>query len=158
MLYNQSSYIPLDTLNINAPVYQSVPIQMYHSPDESDTGSDGGGEFRRSGPAFMDVNHLLLEDSFSLAACEQSQYATLTTLMRPAEPDMQYLGDRDEYHDRTPHAEKHHLSRFQPTALPSAFQQSSNFFDAENYLRQQLKLLPNAPVNLWSVREPAGGG
>ncbi|KAF7334123.1 Winged helix DNA-binding domain-containing protein [Mycena venus] len=160
MLHNQSSYIPFDTFNINAPVYQIVPIQSYHSPDESDTGSDGGGGFRRSEPDFMNVNHLLLEDSLSLAACEQPQYVTLTPLMRPAEPDMQqYLGDRDEYHARTTNVEKHHLSHFQPTAMPpNALQQSSNFFDVGNYLRKKLKLPPNAPVNLWSVREPAGGG
>ncbi|KAJ6553614.1 hypothetical protein DFH09DRAFT_1366218 [Mycena vulgaris] len=40
---------------------------------------------------------------------------------------------------------------------PSAFQHTSRFPDAGDYLRQQLNLPPNAPVNLWSVPEPAGG-
>ncbi|KAJ7146750.1 hypothetical protein C8R44DRAFT_601204, partial [Mycena epipterygia] len=40
---------------------------------------------------------------------------------------------------------------------PSAFQQTSRFPDAGDYLRQQLNLPPNAPVSLWSVPEPSGG-
>lgn len=45
-----------------------------------------------------------------------------------------------------------------PTGLPpSAFQQTSRFPDAGDYLRQQLNLPPGAMVSLWCLQEPAGG-
>ncbi|KAJ7082943.1 hypothetical protein B0H15DRAFT_435491 [Mycena belliarum] len=172
----------LENLYINPGPYHNLPIRSYHSSDDSDAGSHGGGGFRPtghiSGGEFIGARHT---PSFSSHGPEDSPY------FPPREPIHQFVApaslhmpmDAHQYNQQVHY--RQHLVEEQypgspppyyddnsfypgtganmPTAMPpSAFQQhTSRYPDAGDYLRQQLNLPQGARVDLWSVPEPSGG-
>jgi hypothetical protein len=71
----EDQWYPLDTLHIN-PLYTNGPFRSYHSSDEADAGSPGGGGFHpghgsgrdfmghgQSTPSFSAHGRLLVEDA-----------------------------------------------------------------------------------------------